>query len=243
MTFEQRVEGALRAADRFEPSPDLFAKVRQSIQDDETHRARVRRVLFWIGLALVLVVAYLLLTVDVDDGVWTMPYLALELLVLSIMVATVVVIGPSIRRFGETFEQAVFGDVPRTGADVLRLLDIAYYLIFGAFTLMTMSFAPPFDIGDTLIDWISWAQLRLGGLLLMMGVLHVMLVLALPLVGLVHSANRRRIRMAHGGRSTDRLLDKVDSAITAVIWVLVVLAMIQFLPLLIGLVTGIGGNA
>ena len=171
-----------------------------------------------------------------------MPYVAFELLVVGIMVAMVVLVGPFIRKFGEMFEQTVFGAVPETGADVLRLLDVSYYLIFGAFTMMTISFDSPFDSGDHLLGWIQWATVRIGGLLLLIGVLHVALIVFLPIMGLVHAANRRRIRISHGGVSIDPGLDKVDSAITAISWVVVVLLLLQLAPLLLAGIGGIAGS-
>ena len=242
MTFEQQVEGALHAVDQYVPSPDLFAKVRRSITEDLAHRNRVRKVLLRVGAALAAVLAYLALAIDVVDGVWTMSYTALELLVTAVMISIVVVMGPAIRRFGETFEQAVFGSVPETGTHVLRLLDVAYYLIFGAFIMMTTTYDPPLDLGNELAGWVEWVQFRLGGLLLLMGTLHATLVLALPVVGLVHAANRRRIRLAHGTTSSDRSLDKVDSAITVITWVLAALVALLLLPMLMGLIVGGGGG-
>ena len=240
MTFEQQVESALREADRFEPSPDLFAKVQRSIEEDALQRRWLQRLLLRVGAALAGVLVYVVALLERVDGVWSMPYVGFELLVVGIMVTMVVVVGPFIRKFGELFEQTVFGAVPETGTDVLRLLDVAYYLIFGAFILMTISFDTPFDTGDNLLGWIQVAQARIGGLLLLIGVLHVGLILSLPIVGLVHAANRRRIRIAHGGISFDPWLDKVDSAITAVSWVLVVLLVLQFAPLLLAGIAGSG---
>ena len=242
MTFEQRVETALRSADRFEPSPDLFAKVQRSIAEDARHRRWLARLLMRVGLAVAAVGGYLLVTLERLDGVWSMPYVAFELLVTAAMVTMVIVVGPFIRKFGEMFEQSVFGAVPDTGKDVLRLLDIAYYLIFGAFTLMTISLSPPFDVGDSLVGWIQWAQFRIGGLLLLIGVLHVVLIMSLPVVGLVHAANRRRIRMADGALSGDQGLDKLDTAINVASWILADLLLLLLVGLVILVVGGMAGS-
>ncbi len=227
MTFEERVEGALRVADRFDPSPDLFAKVRRSIADDQAYRRRRTMVVAWVAVGLAVVGAYLWLTVDVVDGVWTMPFLALELLVTAVMVVIVLVVGPTIRRFGERYESQVFASHPPTGRRVLKLLDIAYYLIFGAFILMTTQYRPLSDFGDDLAGWVQSQQLRLAGLLLLMGVLHAVLIITLPVVGLLFAANARRARLAQGAVSTDPWLDKLDGAITVIAWVIAGLLILQ----------------
>ena len=105
MRFEQQVEGALHAADLFQPSPDLFAKVQRSIGEDLAHRSRVRRVIGAVAGSLVAVLVYVFVAVDVTSGVWSMSFTALEVLVTIVMVGIVIVLGPAIRRFGETLER------------------------------------------------------------------------------------------------------------------------------------------
>ncbi|MDH3725882.1 MAG: hypothetical protein OER93_09095 [Thermoleophilia bacterium] len=242
MTFEQLVGDALHAADDYEPSPDLFAKVQRSIDEDAAHRRRVRRVIIWLGVAVAAVLAYLALTVDVVDGSIIMSFRALEILVTAVMIALVAVLGPAIRRFGETYEQAVFSARPETGARVLRLLDIAYYLVFGAYILMTLVFDPTLEFGGTLADWVRAELVRVGGLLLIMGVLHVALLLALPIAGLVFSANQRQMRLAEGAVSTDPLAGRVDRVITIGAWIIAGLAVLQMLGIVLNVVLlGAGG--
>ena len=244
MTFEQRVESALRTADRFQPSPDLFAKVRRSIEEDRAHRTRVRRVFGAAAAAVAVVLMYIFVTVDVADGVWSMSFTALEVLTTLIMVAIVIVLGPAIRRFGETFEQDIFRASPETGRRILQLLDVAYYLIFGAYVLMTMVYKPTREFAHTtLTDWLSFELLqRLPGLLLLMGVLHVALLLALPVVGLIFNANRRRERIMAGVPSVDAGMDKVDTAITVVSWVLAILLVLDVVVALLVVVAGLGAS-
>ena len=245
MTFEQRVESALRTADRFQPSPDLFAKVRRSIEEDRAHRTRVRCVFGAAAAAVTVVLMYIFVTVDVADGVWSMSFTALEVLTTLIMVAIVIVLGPAIRRFGETFEQDIFRASPETGRRILQLLDVAYYLIFGAYVLMTMVYKPTRELAHTtLTDWLSFelAATRLPGLLLLMGVLHVALLLALPVVGLIFNANGRRERIMAGVPSVDAGMDKVDTAITVVSWVLAILLVLDVVAALLVVVAGLGAS-
>ena len=42
MTLEQVLSATLHSADDYDPSPDLFAKVQRSIDEDRAHRRRFR---------------------------------------------------------------------------------------------------------------------------------------------------------------------------------------------------------
>jgi hypothetical protein len=113
-----------------------------------------------------------------------MDWWVLEVAVAAVLVAIVVVLGPLIKRFGRTYAGDVFRANPRTGKSYLVLMDVAYYLIFGAYVLFTLQFAPDSGWGET----VTAAQLqagttRIGGMLLLMGVLHGANVLSLPVVG------------------------------------------------------------
>lgn len=236
MTFEQLVGDALHAADDFEPSPDLFAKVQRSIDEDAEHRARVKRGLMWAAAAAAFVAVYLALAVDRVAGAISMSYLALETLVTVVMVGLVLVLGPAIRRFGEQYEQACFVSSPATGKHVLKLLDIAYYLIFLAFIAMTLVFDPALEFDANLAAWVRGEFVRIGGLMLVMGILHVALVLALPVAGLVHAANEWRIRVREGATSTDSAVPIIDRVITVVAWIVAAVVVLQ---LVLGVLNGI----
>ncbi len=181
MTFEQLVGDALHAADTYEPSPDLFARVQRSIDEDAAYRRRARRVALWVAAGVLAVPGYLVATVDVAAGVAVMSF------------------------------------------------DIAYYLIFTAYILMTLVFDPALEFGGTFPDWLRGELVRLGGLLLMMGVLHVALLVALPIAGLVFSANQRQVRLTHGAVSTDPFVDRVDKAITIAAWIVAGLVVLQLI--------------
>jgi len=64
----------------------------------------------------------------------------LELLVTLGMIAILAILGPVIKRFGKAYAADIFRSNPRTGKSYLVLMDIAYYLIFVAFILFTISF-------------------------------------------------------------------------------------------------------
>ena len=87
-----------------------------------------------------------------------MPFWTLELLVTGVMVGLVLVLGPAIRRFGTAFESDIFRSNPATGRSFLTLMDVAYYMIFGAYTFMTLQYAPPVDVpgAEDLVGWLGW---------------------------------------------------------------------------------------
>jgi hypothetical protein len=133
-----------------------------------------------------------------------MDWWILEIIVVGVLIAIVTVLGPLIKRFGKGYAADVFRANPRTGKSYLVLMDIAYYLIFGAFVLFTIQFDR--DTGWT--EQVSAPQLeasvvRVGGMLLLMGLLHGLNVLSLPVIGRLFSLNRRLDESDDG--NTDRL--------------------------------------
>lgn len=121
-----------------------------------------------------------------------MDWWILELLWFAGMVGLALWLGPFIRRFGKAYAADVFRANPRTGKSFIMLMDVAYYLIFFAFILFTVQFEPDRDWNDT----VSAAQLRMttvrvGGILLIVGILHGLNVLMLPIIGRILTLNRR----------------------------------------------------
>jgi type III secretory pathway component EscS len=185
---EALVEGAAAVED----SDDLFARVRLSIDDDRhRHRQRIRRSLVVASLlgALASVVAA---TIDIREGVLLMDWWILELLTNAVLIAIALWLGPFIKRFGKSYAADVFRANPRTGKSYIVLMDIAYYLIFVAYILFTVSFEPKGSWEDT----VNAAQLqhetaRVGGIVLIIGVLHGLNILSLPVMGRLLTLNRR----------------------------------------------------
>lgn len=121
-----------------------------------------------------------------------MDWWVLELIVAFVLVAIVVGLGPLIKRFGRSYAADVFRANPRTGKSYLVLMDFAYYLIFGAYVLFTIHFAPDTGWGETVnASQLEGSVVRVGGMLLLMGVLHGLNVLSLPVIGRLFSVNRR----------------------------------------------------
>lgn len=120
-----------------------------------------------------------------------MDWWGLELITTLVLVVGIVVLGPLIKRYGKSYAADVFVASPRTGKSYLVLMDVAYYLIFGAYVLLTIRFEPPLDWAET----VNAAQLqaetvRLAGLLILMGLLHGLNVITLPIIGRLLSLNR-----------------------------------------------------
>jgi hypothetical protein len=171
--------------------PDLFVRVERSIEEDRARqRFRARLVVVVAGFVLANVVLALALS-DRQEGSITMPWWAIELITNIVLVAIAVALGPFIKRFGRAYAADVFRANPRTGKSYLVLTDVAYYLIFTSFILFTMTFVEPADwvvsVGNQLKHEIS----RIGGMLLLMGVLHAANVVALPVIGSLLSHGRR----------------------------------------------------
>jgi hypothetical protein len=190
---EQRLREALfDEADGLDESDDLFARVALSIDDDRRLRRQRRRRLAVIACLVGAVVAVVLSTTERSKGELVMDWWVLELLWFAGMVFLALWLGPFIRRFGKSYAADVFRANPRTGKSFIVLMDVAYYLIFFAFILFTVQFAPDSGWSET----VNAAQLqavtvRLGGILLIVGVLHGLNVLMLPIIGRILTLNRR----------------------------------------------------
>ncbi len=190
---EQRLRDALvDEAGGLDESDDLFARVALSIDDDRRLRRQRRRRLTVIACLIGMVMAVVVSTTERTKGELVMDWWILELLWFSGMVFLALWLGPFIRRFGKSYAADVFRANPRTGKSFIVLMDVAYYLIFFAFILFTVQFAPDTGWANT----VNAAQLqavtvRLGGILLIVGVLHGLNVLMLPIIGRILTLNRR----------------------------------------------------
>jgi len=189
VNVEQRLVNALRAADEVEPSPDLWSRVLHSIEEDQAHRRRVVTS-FAITIAVIagLVVVGLLNVIDTPSG-RQVRVPAMELIETIALIALVAVLGPAIRRFGRGYAHDLWRMTPDMATSLLRLLDVAYLLVFGGYILLTTYF--DFGRSTTLVaeqvEDLSW---RVGGLVLTMGLLHAATIMTLPLVALVSNSTR-----------------------------------------------------
>jgi hypothetical protein len=191
--LEERLRDALHeAGDSVLESPDLYARVELSIADDRRlHTQHVALVA--IGACLVAaLLSILVAVVDRQQGELLMDWWILELITTAVLVAIAFWLGPLIKRFGRSYAADVFRANPRTGKSFIMLTDVAYYLIFFSYILFTVTFEPREQWSET----VNAAQLqhetaRIAGILLIIGVLHGINLLALPVIGRLLTLNRR----------------------------------------------------
>jgi hypothetical protein len=193
VSVDQRLADALSAGvEAVDETDDLFARVQLSIAEDRLlRRQRQRRVgvLFCITGAIAAIVAG---TIDRRQGDLIMDWWILELIWFGVMVGLALWLGPFIRRFGKAYAADVFRANPRTGKSFIVLMDVAYYLIFFAYILFTVQFEPASDWEDTVnANQLQACTVRIGGILLIVGLLHGLNVLTLPVMGRIFTLNRR----------------------------------------------------
>jgi hypothetical protein len=189
--IERELTEAFRAAAALTvESDDLYERVAHAIAADDERRRRNLRL--GMGAGAVVVAATALILSLSDEGRIQMRWYILELISNLVLLATAVVLGPLIKRFGKSYAGDVFRANPRTGKSFLALTDVAYYLIFLSFIMFTMSF-------ERHSDWtlnVSAEQLkvevaRLGGILLIIGLLHSANIVFLPLIGRLLTMNKQ----------------------------------------------------
>ena len=191
-TLEERLREALHDGARtVDESPDLFARVELSIEDDRVLRGQHRALLAVIACIVGAILAAIAGVTDTRQGGPYMDWWILELITVGVLVVIAFWLGPLIKRFGRSYAADVFRANPRTGKSFIMLTDVAYYLIFFSYILFTVSFQPKGSWEDT----VNAAQLqhetaRIAGILLIIGVLHGANLLALPVMGRLLTLNR-----------------------------------------------------
>lgn len=180
-----------------QPSPDLFERVTESIAADHTRRAAIRQWSLVGLLVLALAISAVLTFTPRVNGALAMPWWILEVATNLVLVAIALWLGPFIKRFGRAYAADVFHDNPQTGKSYIVLTDIVYYLIFTAYILFTIQVAPDFDwavvhpITDVTAGQVGYELARIGGILLIIGVLHGLNIVLMPVLGRLFSLNRR----------------------------------------------------
>ena len=121
-----------------------------------------------------------------------MDWRILELITTALLVVIIIVLGPFIKRFGKSYAAEVFRANPGTGKSFIVLMDFAYYLVFGAYVLFT----PVLNRPDTWSALVNGVQLKaeiikVAGILLLMGVLHGVNLLLLPIIGRLLMLNKQ----------------------------------------------------
>jgi hypothetical protein len=191
--IEERLRDALvGGAGRVHESPDLFARVVLSIEEDWTRRRQRRRAAGVVACVTGAIAALLFAVVDIKQGDVLMDWWTLELLTTGVLVGIALWLGPFIKRFGKGYAADVFRANPGTGKSFIVLTDFAYYLIFLAFILFTVTFELPSNWDQV----VNGAQLksevsRIAGIVLIIGLLHGFNLIVLPIIGRLLTLNRR----------------------------------------------------
>jgi hypothetical protein len=191
--LESRLQEALgEAGEGRLPSRDLFARVTGSIADDRARRRRVRTIVgVWVAGLAVAGAMIIGLTPRDEEGLH-MPWWVLEVGADVLLIAIAIWLGPFIKRFGRAYAADVFHDNPETGKSYIVLTDIVYYLIFAAYILFTVRLEPPTAyIHDVTAEQVKDVAARVGGILLIIGVLHGLNLVIMPVLGRLFSLNRR----------------------------------------------------
>lgn len=193
MSLEARLHDALMAgAVATDPAPDLFARIQRSIEEDRSRRRRLRR---RIGVAAALLAALAAIvygTSNYENGRLTMQWWVLELIATVLLIGLALWLGPFIKRFGRAYAADVFRANPATGKSFILLADIVYYLIFGAYILFTVRFERETGWSETVgARQLQWEVARIGGILLIIGILHGANIVLMPVLGRLFSLNRR----------------------------------------------------
>ena len=192
MNIEQRLIEVFQTSAMAEPTPDLFSRVVHSIDEDRQHRHRVMRSAAVLAVAALAVVGVGVLSVDEGRFGRFVHRPTMEALEIVVMVSLLLVLGPAIRRFGRGYAQDLWPNNTTMPRSLLRLLDIAYFLVGMGYVLVTTEF----QFGDGLLDdrlagQLEAAGMRIGGLLLLLGLLHAATLFVLPIVALIDNSTRR----------------------------------------------------
>ena len=191
-----RVERLLAAAlhdagSHVEPSADLFARIRVGIDTDRRLRRTRRRLLITAGGAAVAAGAAVTALIY-RQGEPDMDWWILELIAFGVLAAIALFLGPFIKRFGRSYAADVFRSNPSTGRSFIVLTDFAYYLIFSAYILFTTTVDRPRDWTESVgAEQVQHTIVRVGGILLIIGLLHGVNLLVLPIIGRLLTLNRR----------------------------------------------------
>jgi len=189
MNVEQRLVTALRRTDTYEPSPDLWSRVVHSIEEDRAHRRRVVRTAMMIVATLAALVLLGVLALEDGPTGQRLNHVTLELLETVGLVGLVLGLGPAVRRFGRGYCDDMFRSSSGFGASLLRVLDAAFYLVFTGYILLSVDFGAPSTI-VVLADQSAETAVRVGGLLLAMGLLHAITFMFIPVLALVHNSTQ-----------------------------------------------------
>jgi hypothetical protein len=219
MNVEQRLVEVFQTSARIEPTPDLFSRVVHSIEEDRRHRRRVLRTTVLLAASFLAMVVVGGLSIEGGQLARHVHRPTMEILEVVALTLLLVVLGPAIRRFGRNYAADLWPADAATPRLMLRLLDVAFYLVGAGYILLSTELRfGSFD--GFLADQLGDASIRIGGLLLALGVLHATTLFVLPLVAFVDNATRT-------GKSLPRWI--------LLLLVLIGLGLVPFLQVAVGI--------
>lgn len=226
-SLERRIREALHAAEDYQPSVDLFARLQRSIEEDRAHRRRVHVTAITSAFGLLLMGLFVAAASQRSpSGVWTIPKWSLQAVAEVVLVTILITLGPVLRRLARPLLDDIFHLKPDTGVLFSKLLDIAYYLFFGGFIVLNLD---PTDLHQPVTIpsqelWLGTAGI--AAFLLSLGVAHVANLAVLPIIGLLFTSLARRTARRDAGstappesptaRKADRLATGIVLATTMV---------------------------
>jgi hypothetical protein len=238
---EARLVDALAQYDRVEPSVDLFQRIDRSLAEDRAHRQRVLR--WTLGSAAGLVatsLAIVSISFVSPSGRLIAPAWGVRVIELAILGALTVALGPAIRRFGSIYVAGVFRLSPETGSRFLALIDVAYYLVFSGYAVAGVVLRSA-GRNLPLASLLQTTAYRIGGLLLLMGLLHAVTIAVLPVIGLLHASivrRHRRTGMGSNAPPPSPRAEQAERVVRIMLWAAITLVVVQVLVGL-GVVLGI----
>lgn len=238
MTLDDLIRASIEESGSYQASPDLFARVTRSIEADVVHRRRVRGWIAGVAGFLALLTTALVAVIHIEDGVAVVAPNAFEAIETAVLIVIVMALGPLLRRFGRILVDSVFRAHRPTGGHFLRLLDVAFYLVFGGYIFVTAQF----DAGGGVVPIVSLLEIpglfRVAGMLLLMGLLHAVTIVAVPVIGLIFTS-----AWHHGDPDVDDRLDpslaRIERSVGIVMWLAVavgaVIAVLVAFDLVVGM--------
>ncbi len=203
---ERRLRRALEPASVARPSPDLFERVVDAVEGDRVRRRSLRLTAAGAAVLVALVAAAVVAFTPRQDGRLVLPWWVLETATTVVLVALALWLGPFIKRFGRAYAADVFHDNPQTGKSYILLTDVVYYLIFTAYILATVHVdqrAWSGYTGTVTAGQIGTELTRVAGVLVIIGVLHGVNIVLMPVLGRLFSLNRRVASRDRGARDDD----------------------------------------
>ncbi len=121
-----------------------------------------------------------------------MDWWILELIKGLSLIILAVVLHRLIRGFGKNYVTDIFRFTPQIGRNFLVLADVAYYLMFAAYTLFWVKLERPSDwAAEVNASQLEQFVFSFAGISLIIGVLHGMNVFVLPFIGGVFALRER----------------------------------------------------